>query len=81
MRPVRVARDMVESQTRVKLYGPLPRLEAMRRNRELGERNAPPCTPEDDAATMLRRTVGPGLQDAEARLIADQQFGIRESRS
>jgi hypothetical protein len=79
MRPVRVARDMVESQTRVELYGPLRRLETMRRNRELGERDATPSTPEDDAATILRRTVGPGLQDAEARLIAVQQFAVRES--
>lgn len=70
MRPVRVARDVVEFKTRVELYGPLQRLEIMRRNRELGERNAPPCTPEDDAATILRRSVDPGLQDAEAHLIA-----------
>jgi hypothetical protein len=70
MRPVRVARDMVEFKTRVELYGPLGRPEIVRRNWELGERKAPPCTPEDDATTMLRRSVDPGLQDAEAHLIA-----------
>jgi hypothetical protein len=38
----------------------------------LGRGNAPPCTPEDDAMAILRRSVDPGLQDAEARLIAVQ---------
>jgi hypothetical protein len=61
MRPVRVARDMVESKTRVELYSPLIRPEIMRRDRELGERKAPACTPEDDAATILGRSVDPGL--------------------
>ena len=53
MRPVRVPRDMVEFKTRVELYGPLRRLEIMRRNWELGERKAPQRAPEDDAAAML----------------------------
>lgn len=71
MGPVRVARDMVEFKTRVELYGPLGRPgEIMRRNRKLGERKASTCTPEDDSATMLRRSVDSGLQDAEAHLIA-----------
>jgi hypothetical protein len=78
MRPVRVARDIVEFQT-VELYGPLRQLETMRRNRELGARNAPPCTPGDDATTRLRRSVDPGLQDAEARLIAAQFVRDHES--
>jgi hypothetical protein len=70
MRPVRVAPDMVEFKARVELYSPLRRPKIMHRNRELGERKAPPCTPEDDAATILRGSVDPGLQDAEADLIA-----------
>ena len=70
MRPVRVARDMVEFKTRVELYDPLRRVEIMRWNREFGERKATPCTPEDDTATILRRSVDPGLQDAKAHLIA-----------
>ena len=70
MRPVRVPRDMVEFKTRVELYGPLRRLEIMRRNWELGKRKAPQRAPEDDAAAMLRRSVDSSLQDAEAHLIA-----------
>ena len=50
----RVARDVVEFKTRVELNGPLPRLKIMRWDRELRKRNAPPCAPEDDAATILR---------------------------
>jgi hypothetical protein len=46
MRPVRVARDKVEFQIRVELYGPLHRLETMRRNRELGERKTPRRAPQ-----------------------------------
>jgi hypothetical protein len=70
MGPVRVARDVVEFKTRVELDCPLRCLEIMRRDRELGKRKAPQCAPEDDAATILRRSVYPGLQDAEAYLIA-----------
>jgi len=69
MGPVRVTRDVLELQTRIKLYGPLHRLEIMRRDRELGKWEASPCAPEDDAATMLRRPVHPSLQHAEAHLI------------
>ena len=76
MRSIRVARDMVEFKTRVELYGPLIRHEIMRRDWELGERKAPASTPEDDAATMLRRSVDPGLQDAEAYLIPVRDITI-----
>ena len=69
MGPVRVARDVVELETRVKLHRPLRRLKVVRRDRELGERNAAPRAPEDDAAATLRRAVDSGLQDAEAHLI------------
>lgn len=69
IRPVRVARDVLEFQTRVELHGPLRRLEIMRRDRELGKREAPPRAPENDAASILRRPVDPGLQDAEAHLV------------
>lgn len=69
MGPVRVARDVVELETGVKLHGPLRRLKVVRRDRELGERNAAARAPEDDAAATLRRAVDPGLQDAEAHLI------------
>jgi hypothetical protein len=48
----------------------------MRRNRELGEWKAPPCSPEDDAATILRRSVDPGLEDAESHLIAIRDITI-----
>ena len=57
----RVPRDMAECEPRVELYGPLRRLETICRNRELGERKAQPCTPEDDVATMLRRSIHPGM--------------------
>lgn len=69
MGPVRVARDVVELETCVKLYRPLLRLRVVRRDRELGERNAAPGAPEDDAAATLRRAEDCGLQNAEAHLI------------
>ena len=69
MGPVRVARDVVELETRIKLHGPLRRLKVVSRDWELWERNAAPRAPEDDAAATLRRAVDPGLQDAEAHLI------------
>jgi len=69
MGPVRVARDVVELETRVELHDPLRRLKVVRRDRELGERNAAARAPEDDAAATLRRAVDSGLQDAEAHLI------------
>jgi hypothetical protein len=72
MGPVRVTCDVVEFKTCVKLNGPLRRLEIVHRNRELGKRKTPLCTPEDDAATILRRSIDPGLQDTEAHLIAVQ---------
>ncbi len=77
MRPVLVARDVVESETRIELNGPLRRLKIMRRDRELRKREAPPCAPEDDATAMLRRSVNPGLQDAEAYLIPVHGHAIR----
>jgi hypothetical protein len=70
MGPVRVSHDVVDFKTRVELSGPKLRIEIMRRDRELGKRKASPCAPEDDAATILRRSVDPGLQDVEAHLIA-----------
>jgi len=70
MGPTRVARDVVELETRVELHAPNRRLKVVRRDRELGEGNAAQRAPDDDAAATLRRAVDPGLQDAEACLIS-----------
>lgn len=52
--PVWVARDVVELETRVKLHPPLRCLKVVRRDRELGERNAAPRAPEDDVPASRR---------------------------
>jgi len=70
MGPTRVARDVVELETRVELHAPNRRLKVVRRDRELGEGDAAQRAPDDDAAATLRRAVDPGLQDAEACLIS-----------
>ena len=70
MGPTRVARDVVELETRVELHAPNRRLKVVRRDRELGEGNAAQRAPDDDAAATLRRAVDRGLQDAEACLIS-----------
>jgi hypothetical protein len=69
MGPVRVARDVIEFETGVELYGPLRRLKVVRWDWELGEGNAAPRTPEDDATAALRRAIDSGLQHTEAHLV------------
>ena len=70
MAPFWVAGDGLEPAARVEMYAPLRLLEMVSRDRKLGEGNAAPCAPDDDAATILRRPVDRGLQDVEADLIA-----------
>ena len=69
MRSIGNAAHRIEFEARIKLHGPLRRLECMRWDRELRKRKTSPCAPEDDATAILWRPIHSGLQDAEAHLI------------
>ena len=70
MGPFWVAGDRLESETCVELYSPMRHLKTMSRDREFGKGYTAPCAPDDDATTILRRSICSRLQDIEAGLIA-----------